>query len=55
MTSSSSKIQVQDLNHYGVIAGIVDQIGLIEQINQIIGVHHQQIVTLGKAVNTNSL
>lgn len=50
MTSSTSEIQVQDLNHYGIIAGIVDQIGLVEQINQIIGVHHQQIVTPGQAV-----
>ena len=28
MTSSTSDIQVQDLNHYGIIAGIIDQIGL---------------------------
>lgn len=50
MTLSTSDIQVQDLNHYGIIAGIVDQIGLVEQINQIIGVHHHQIVTPGQAV-----
>lgn len=50
MTSSTSEIQVQDLDHYGIIAGIIDQISLVEQINQIIGVHHHQIVTPGQAV-----
>jgi hypothetical protein len=50
MTLSSSEIQVQDLNHYGIIAGIIDQIGLVEEVNQILGVHHQQIVTPGQAV-----
>lgn len=36
--------------YYGIIAGIIDQIGLVEEVNQILGVHHQQIVSPGQAV-----
>ena len=50
MAPSTPDIQVQDLNHYGIIAGIIDQIGLVEQINQIVGVHHHQKVTPAQAV-----
>ena len=31
MTLSTPDIQVQDLNHCGIIAGIIDEIGLVKE------------------------
>ncbi|MBE9003228.1 IS1634 family transposase [Nostoc sp. LEGE 12447] len=50
MTSSALEIRVQDIDHCGIVAGIIDQMCLVEQINQILGTHHQEIVSPGQAV-----
>jgi Domain of unknown function (DUF4277) len=50
MALSISQISVQDIDHCGIVAGIIDYICLVEQINQILGTHPQEIVTPGKAV-----
>lgn len=50
MTPSVSEIKVQDIDHCGIVAGIIDQMCLVEQINQILGTHHQEIVSPGQAV-----
>lgn len=33
----SDEIQVQNLDHLGLVAGIINEIGLVEQINQLVG------------------
>ena len=43
-------IQIQNLNHLGIIAGIIDEIGLEEIINQEIGIEEREIVTAGQVV-----
>lgn len=43
-------IQVQTLNHLGIIAGIIDEIGLVEEINQLVGTHPKEIVSPGHVV-----
>ncbi len=50
MTPSTPDIQVKDLNHCGIIAGIIDEIGLVEEIDKIIAPHGNQKVTTGQAV-----
>ncbi|NEN94593.1 MAG: DUF4277 domain-containing protein [Moorea sp. SIO3I7] len=40
--ASSIRVRVQDLDHCGIVAGIIDQIGLVEQINQELGTHSQE-------------
>ncbi|MEO0014278.1 MAG: hypothetical protein RLZZ535_2667 [Cyanobacteriota bacterium] len=50
MKISTAQIQVKDLNHYGIIAGIIDEIGLVEKINELVGTHYRQKVTPGLAV-----
>ena len=50
MKPSTVEIQVKDLNHYGIIAGIIDEIELVERINELVGTHHRQKVTPGLAV-----
>ena len=43
-------IQIQNLNHLGIIAGIIDDIGIEEIINQEIGIEEREIVTAGQVV-----
>ena len=43
-------IQVKNLDHLGIVAGIVDQIGLVEEIDRQIGQHPQQIISTGQVV-----
>jgi transposase len=50
MKLSTSQIRVQDIDHCGIVAGIIDQMCLVEQINKILGTHPQEIVTPGQAV-----
>lgn len=44
------KIQVKNLDHLGIVAGIIDQLGLVEEIDRQIGRHPQQIISTGKVV-----
>ena len=43
-------IQVKNLDHLGIVAGIIDQIGLVEEIDRQIEQHPQQIITTGQVV-----
>src|SRR5829696_3991125 len=44
------RIEVQDVDHLGIVAGIVDEIGLVEEIDRQLGTHPQEHVTCGQAV-----
>ena len=50
MTSSTPQIKVKDIDRCGTIARIIDEMGLVEEIEQIIPQHGNQIVTTGQAV-----
>ncbi len=50
MTPSTAQIKVKDLDHCGIIAGIIDEIGLVTQIDKAISQHGNQKVTTGQAV-----
>ncbi len=43
-------MQVEDLEHLGIIAGIIDQMGLEARTNACLGQHPQQIVSPGQGV-----
>jgi len=43
-------IDVQDLEHYGIIAGIIDDIGIVEIIDQEIGTDVREKVSAGQVV-----
>ena len=47
---TNSEIKVQDIDHLGIVAGIVDEMGLVEQINQLLGTHPQENISPGQAV-----
>ena len=44
------EINVQDIAHLGIIAGIVDEIGIVEIINRLLGTHSQEEVSAGHVV-----
>lgn len=48
----NDEIQVQNLDHLGLVAGIIDDIGLVEQINQLVGQHCCERVSAGHVVKT---
>ena len=44
------EIEVQDIDHLGLIAGIIDDIGIVEIIDQELGTHEQEKVSAGLVV-----
>ena len=52
------KIQVQNLDNLGIVAEIIDEIRMIEQVNQMIGQQPGEIVNpwqIVKEININDL
>ncbi len=47
---SSPEISIQTINHLGLVAGIIDDIGLEEIINEIVGLDSRELVTSGQVV-----
>jgi hypothetical protein len=39
------QIDVQDIDHLGIIAGIIDEIGIVEIIDKELGIHSQEKVS----------
>lgn len=48
--SSVPKIAVQNLDHLGLVAGLIDEIGIVEKINQLVGEKPGEIVSPGHVV-----
>jgi transposase len=46
----SGEIRVQTLNHLGLIAGLVDEIGVVEEIDRKLGKHLKELISAGQAV-----
>ncbi|QUY40626.1 IS1634 family transposase [Acaryochloris marina] len=47
---SPQEIDVQDIDHLGIIAGIVDEIGIVEIVDRLLGTHEQENVSCGQVV-----
>lgn len=48
--NSIREIEVQNLEHLGLVAGMIDEIGIVEKINQLVGQQPGEIVSPGHAV-----
>ncbi len=46
----ATEITVSNLDHLGLIAGLVDSIGIVQKINELIGEQPGEIVSPGQAV-----
>ncbi len=56
--NQADKIEVKTINHLGIIAGIIDEIGIVEIINEQLGVQPQEKLTSGiivKSIILNAL
>jgi transposase len=43
-------ICVRNLDHLGLVAGIIDEIGLVDQINELLGEHKWEKISAGQVV-----
>lgn len=48
--SDAPQIEVQNIDHLGIVAGIVDEIGLVEEIDHRLGTHSQEHISPGQAL-----
>jgi len=46
----TSQKQIENLDHLGLIAGLIDEIGLVEKINELLGEQPEEIVSPGHVV-----
>jgi transposase len=49
-TADALRIEVQDIDHLGLVAGIVDETGLVEEIDRKMGTHPLEHLSCGQAV-----
>ena len=47
---STDDIQIKNINHLGLVAGIIDDIGLAKIINEVIGEDPRELITSGQVV-----
>ena len=50
MSFSESQIKVQDMEHLGIVVGIIDEMSLVDLFNQLLGTHAQKIISAGQVV-----
>ena len=43
-------IEIENINHLGIIAGIIDELNIVDIINQELGIEEQEIVNSGEIV-----
>ena len=51
-------IEIKNLNHLGIIAGIIDELGIVEIVNEQLGTDSKEIISPGviiKAIILNGL
>jgi transposase len=49
-TDQKIEIESKDLDHLGIVSGIVDDIGIVEEINKLLGTDEQEIISSGVVV-----
>ena len=47
-------IEIKTINHLGIVAGIIDELEIVELINQELGIDEQEIVNSGEIVATRA-
>ena len=45
-------ITVKNLDHLGIVAGLIDEIGIVELINQKLGVDNREKITTGQGIRS---
>lgn len=47
---SSEELVIENLDHLGLVAGVVDEIGLVELIDDRLGTHEDEYVSAGRVL-----
>ena len=50
MNEHQEAIKVLDLDHLGIVAGIIDEMELVEEVNKIVGITTQEILSPGQVM-----
>jgi transposase len=50
MNEPQEAIKVLNLDHLGIVAGIIDEIELVEEVNKIVGITTQEILCPGQVM-----
>jgi transposase len=50
MNYQTEEIESKNIDHLGIIAGIIDEIGIVEKINEIFSIDIREKVNTGEAV-----
>ncbi|MFO5471677.1 MAG: DUF4277 domain-containing protein [Dolichospermum sp.] len=50
MKLKPQEMEIQNIDHLGIVAGIIDSIGIVEIINELIGVEKDEKVNAGQVV-----
>ena len=48
--SNSDEITIKNIDHLGIVAGIIDEIGIVEIINKKLGIDPREKITSGQVV-----
>jgi len=48
--STSTTIEVKNLDHLGIIGGLIDEIGIVEIINEKLGIDKREKISSGQVV-----
>jgi len=48
--STSTTIEVKNLDHLGIIAGLIDEIGIVDIINEKLGIDKREKISSGQVV-----
>ncbi|MEQ8463511.1 DUF4277 domain-containing protein, partial [Coleofasciculus sp. E1-EBD-02] len=42
MKESQDTLKIENLDHLGIVAGIIDEMGLVEEVNKIVGIKKKE-------------
>lgn len=50
MKESQEAMQILNIDHLGIVAGIIDEMELVEEVNKIVGIKTREILTPGQVM-----
>jgi transposase len=50
MSFSIEEIEIKNLDHLGIVAGIIDEIGIVEKVNELLGTDSREKINCGEVV-----
>ena len=51
MSQPQTEIEVLNLDHLELVAGTIDELGLVEEVNQHLGIHPNEKVSAGQVLS----